>query len=139
MKIGAEQVQLMAMARGWFFDFERHLRPETQAAIIEDLAEAFHNWVLDIEAARRNSAERQSIVDRNHWIKARTARLSKIGRGVVACVTCGEAELEALVIDHIHPKARGGRNRLDNYQVLCRTCNGEKGTKTMAEWLGIWA
>lgn len=25
--------------------------------------------------------------------------------------------------DHIHPKARGGRNSLSNYQTACATCN----------------
>ena len=31
-----------------------------------------------------------------------------------------------LEIDHIHPLARGGTNKLDNLQVLCRSCNARK-------------
>lgn len=33
-----------------------------------------------------------------------------------------------LTIDHIIPKARGGKNRLYNYQVMCQTCNAQKGS-----------
>jgi len=30
-------------------------------------------------------------------------------------------------IDHIFPRARGGQNNLDNLQLLCITCNAQKG------------
>jgi 5-methylcytosine-specific restriction endonuclease McrA len=29
--------------------------------------------------------------------------------------------------DHIHPKSKGGRDRFDNFQVLCSPCNLKKG------------
>jgi hypothetical protein len=28
--------------------------------------------------------------------------------------------------DHIHPKSKGGKDRMDNYQVMCVVCNEEK-------------
>ena len=31
--------------------------------------------------------------------------------------------------DHIVPKAKGGRNTMDNYQVMCITCNEAKSDK----------
>jgi len=31
--------------------------------------------------------------------------------------------------DHILPKSKGGKNKLDNYQTMCVKCNGEKGNK----------
>jgi len=31
--------------------------------------------------------------------------------------------------DHIIPKSKGGKNRLDNYQTMCVKCNLEKGNK----------
>jgi 5-methylcytosine-specific restriction endonuclease McrA len=49
-----------------------------------------------------------------------------------ACVNCGTTDL--LTIDHIIARARGGSNDLDNLQVLCRSCNSSKGTRTMQEW-----
>jgi hypothetical protein len=41
------------------------------------------------------------------------------------CVKCGSQEV--LEIDHILPVAMGGRSSLDNLQLLCITCNRQKG------------
>lgn len=30
-------------------------------------------------------------------------------------------------IDHVHPKSKGGENTIDNYQLLCKVCNEDKG------------
>jgi 5-methylcytosine-specific restriction endonuclease McrA len=40
-----------------------------------------------------------------------------------------------MTIDHIHPKCRGGRNQLDNLQVLCSHCNRLKGSKSQRAFL----
>ena len=37
---------------------------------------------------------------------------------------CGSGE--NLEIDHVVPLARGGSNRLENLQLLCRDCNRRK-------------
>lgn len=36
----------------------------------------------------------------------------------------------AFEIDHIVPYSRGGRNHVDNYQLLCKDCNKKKSNKT---------
>ena len=42
------------------------------------------------------------------------------------CAYCGIKDVP-LQIDHIHPKARGGSNRVSNLTLACRGCNQHKG------------
>jgi len=41
---------------------------------------------------------------------------------------CSDDGIE-LTIDHIAPKARGGKNSIDNYQSMCQICNSNKGAQ----------
>ncbi|MDQ3045602.1 MAG: HNH endonuclease [Chloroflexota bacterium] len=43
------------------------------------------------------------------------------------CVRCGG--VERLEFDHIVPVALGGSNTTRNVQLLCETCNREKGVR----------
>ena len=48
------------------------------------------------------------------------------------CNACGvDMEIRHLEIDHIIPKARGGGDYYENYQLLCGSCNRIKGDRTM--------
>lgn len=38
-------------------------------------------------------------------------------------------------VDHIIPKARGGKNSHSNYALACRRCNHAKGDRSVAEFL----
>lgn len=50
------------------------------------------------------------------------------------CAVCDESVKARLMhIDHITPKARGGRDEIENFQLLCSDCNQRKGIKTTAE------
>jgi hypothetical protein len=50
------------------------------------------------------------------------------------CVACGsQTELQ---VDHIMPHSRGGSDKVENLQMLCKRCNLEKRDKTMMEWKG---
>lgn len=41
----------------------------------------------------------------------------------------GRPLYRGLELDHIHPKSLGGPNTLENFQVLCTTCNTRKGAR----------
>ena len=51
------------------------------------------------------------------------------------CVYCGGRQrMDLMDVDHKTPLARGGSNDRRNLQLLCRTCNVRKGTKTDREF-----
>lgn len=50
------------------------------------------------------------------------------------CAYCGKKDVP-LQIDHIHPKAAGGSNRVSNLTLACQPCNQRKGSQPIAEFL----
>jgi 5-methylcytosine-specific restriction endonuclease McrA len=56
--------------------------------------------------------------------------LEKFGR---ECAYCGAINTP-LEIEHVHPKSRGGSNRVSNLTLACRDCNEEKDNLTLDEW-----
>ncbi|MCM0590670.1 MAG: RNA-guided endonuclease IscB [Gloeotrichia echinulata DVL01] len=51
------------------------------------------------------------------------------------CAYCG-AENIPLQIEHIHPKANGGSNKISNLCLACEKCNQKKGTQNIEKFLG---
>jgi len=50
------------------------------------------------------------------------------------CTYC-KTENVPLQIEHIHPKAKGGTNRISNLCLACEPCNLKKGTQDIAQFL----
>lgn len=48
------------------------------------------------------------------------------------CAYCGR-KVEHLTVDHIVPKAIGGKSTFDNCVAACKPCNNRKGHKTCSE------
>ena len=59
---------------------------------------------------------------REHLSASKRKRILLRGKG--RCMKCGSKK--NLEIDHVVPLARGGSNRLENLQLLCRDCNRRK-------------
>jgi 5-methylcytosine-specific restriction endonuclease McrA len=57
--------------------------------------------------------------------------LEKWGR---QCAYCGVKDVP-LQVEHIHPKAKGGTNRISNLTLSCEKCNLKKGTQDIKEFL----
>ncbi|NEO00972.1 MAG: HNH endonuclease [Moorea sp. SIO1F2] len=57
--------------------------------------------------------------------------LEKWGR---ECTYCGKQSVP-LQIEHIHPKSKGGSNRVSNLCLACEKCNQRKGNKPIEEFL----
>jgi 5-methylcytosine-specific restriction endonuclease McrA len=50
------------------------------------------------------------------------------------CTYC-KVENVPLQVEHIHPKAKGGSNRISNLCLACKKCNQRKGTKDIKDFL----
>lgn len=50
------------------------------------------------------------------------------------CAYCG-AKNVPLQVEHIHPKAKGGTNRISNLCLACEKCNTKKGTQNIEQFL----
>jgi 5-methylcytosine-specific restriction endonuclease McrA len=50
------------------------------------------------------------------------------------CTYCGKKDLP-LQVEHIHPRAKGGTNRVSNLCLACETCNLAKGVRHIREFL----
>ena len=57
--------------------------------------------------------------------------LEKFGR---KCAYCDKQDVP-LQIEHIHPRAKGGSNRISNLTLSCEKCNIKKGTKDIKDFL----
>lgn len=62
--------------------------------------------------------------------EVRSYLLEKFGR---QCVYCGRKDT-AFELDHIHPKSRGGSDRVSNLVLSCHECNVAKGDQTASEF-----
>ncbi|GHO61000.1 hypothetical protein KSB_94750 [Ktedonobacter robiniae] len=47
---------------------------------------------------------------------------------------CGKQNVP-LQVEHIHPRAHGGTNRISNLTLACEPCNSAKGTQDIAVFL----
>ncbi|NJL89790.1 MAG: HNH endonuclease [Coleofasciculaceae cyanobacterium SM2_1_6] len=50
------------------------------------------------------------------------------------CSYCGVKNIP-LQVEHIHPKAKGGTNRISNLCLACEKCNQQKGTQLIEQFL----
>lgn len=61
-----------------------------------------------------------------HSLSLLQKALARYGPG---CARCGSEELPTA--DHVIPKALGGKDRMENIQILCQPHNTEKGIRTI--------
>ena len=50
------------------------------------------------------------------------------------CAYCG-AKNTRLEVEHIHPKSKGGSNRISNLAIACHSCNQEKSNQDIKDFL----
>jgi len=110
-------------------DVERYGLPIAAITIIK----RFGSWKRALIAAAKADAgngpgERPMPVRRRRPIGAHE-RFLVFKRDLYRCRMCGRSGVE-IEVDHIVPVCKGGTDRLDNLQTLCRKCNRGKGGET---------
>ena len=58
-------------------------------------------------------------------------RKNVLRRDGMRCQYCGRRD--ALTVDHVYPKSRGGRDTWENLVAACTPCNNRKGNRTPDE------
>jgi hypothetical protein len=81
-------------------------------------------------ATRNRAAKLRN--DPNTHTKEQIAELLVAQKG--KCNSCGKDISTKYEADHIMPIARGGKNGIDNIQLLCPRCNRRKNAKHPDDW-----
>jgi 5-methylcytosine-specific restriction endonuclease McrA len=72
-----------------------------------------------------NYDQKKAIFERDGGVCKKCGRAVKFGGNEVSPFT----KIASGHVDHIFPRARGGRNVDTNLQLLCMSCNSSKGAK----------
>lgn len=56
-----------------------------------------------------------------------------------ACYYCGRYSGSYLTLDHVVPRSRDGRERVENPASCCEACNSDKGSLSLAEYRALVA
>lgn len=109
-----------------------------------ELIEKLNNWLIQCD---EDELENPDEIDDNSLseeviLKAKEAAEQKVKvmpairwqvfqRDNWKCVACGRGAQHDVIlhIDHILPRSKGGKDKLENYQTLCDTCNIGKSNK----------
>lgn len=79
---------------------------------------------------RRKGDDGSRIYPEN-WDAIKTAVYKRDGR---KCHYCAD-ENGPFHLDHVIPRSRGGLDTVENLVVACKSCNMDKGDRTLEEWL----
>jgi hypothetical protein len=96
-------------------------------AVISELVDRGFVEVADGEAIQELTTKFESPWPRRHIKDA--VKASVFARDAGRCRMCGSTEI--LEYDHIIPVSKGGTSDHENIQLLCRSCNRTKRTRTM--------
>ena len=83
---------------------------------------------------RKPSIIRVPTYIRQGYHKVPLTRENIFKRDGYKCVYCGEYHKNAMSLDHVIPKSKGGKDTFENLVTCCMPCNCEKDDLTIEEW-----
>nr|WP_280923692.1 RNA-guided endonuclease IscB [Streptomyces roseochromogenus] len=128
-----------ARPEGWLAPSLRH-RVDTTSAWVDRIARWAPVRTVHVEqvafdtqamSADRFASDAEYVHGTLQGMEVREYLLAKWNR---TCTYCGATGVP-LNIDHIHPRSRGGSDRISNLTLACIPCNEQKGNKPVEEFL----
>ena len=77
------------------------------------------------EPKQQRKRTKYTVKDKEPFYKAQKGKCNGCNRS---------GPIDLMHLDHIRAFAKGGSEKPSNFQLLCGTCNGKKGTKTQAQF-----
>lgn len=87
----------------------------------------------DLDIKKPSIVKVKETLNQIPYQKVHLSRENVFKRDEYECVYCGRRGKSNLTIDHVIPKAKGGKDTWDNLVTACLTCNQEKADLTLEE------
>jgi HNH endonuclease len=134
----ADMEQQEVFVSGYYVIERIAKQPRRVVGVIDTLNESFSAELRSFASAELGSllnsvapdvprGDRAAVLERDGW----RCRRCRWRPGDPVPEKRGRPLYRALEIDHIHPKSKGGRDEIANYQVLCASCNASKGARLL--------
>ena len=122
----------------WFAPSLRH-RVDTTLAWVNKLRRMAPVTALSLELVRfdihaMQNAEISGIAYQQGALQGDAGREYLLETWNRECAYCGARNVP-LEIDHIHPRSKGGSDRVNNLTVSCHDCNQRKGNRPLEQFL----
>lgn len=87
-----------------------------------------------------SDAQKAFVIDHPHlvWVSPpskvlpHSLRMTVWDRSTKGCAYCGRALcLKTFTVDHVHSRALGGTDDIENLTIACRSCNARKGARSL--------
>ena len=104
------------------------------------ILESYEDWVIRSEYLAINVPS--VLVTKEYFDNKKHVKFSRANmylRDLYQCQYCGDTfNGDDLTIDHVLPRASGGKTNWDNCTTACKACNFKKGHKLMVQIQSSW-
>lgn len=128
-----------AKPKGWLPPSLRH-RIETTKAWVNKLSKLIPNAEVFLERVKFdtqliNNPDISGVEYQRGDLWGYEVREYLLYKHKHVCQYCNGASKDSILeIEHIHPKSRGGSNKIGNLTLACKTCNQRKDSLSLDEW-----